>query len=278
VRTAALLLVAACGRPAPSPAPAPPPPPRDATPTDAALACPSPPRPLGNGLTAERWSIAATPAAGTPCIDVVRGDLAHARLRAFTEGNRTAPEWRDAEHLLAVINAGMFHQSGAPVGLIVVDGADHGSDNPKFGGFLAWDPVASSDPPAIVTGRDCAGFDLAALRRRYRSLIQSYRMLGCDGEALPWKDPKQYSSAVLGLDRSGRVVMLHARGAVTMAELSTALATHDLAGALFLEGGPEASLVAGGLALLGSYETGFVDNDDNQAFWKLPNVVGLVAR
>ena len=64
-----------------------------------------------------------------------------------------------------------------------------------------------------------------------------------------------------------------------MAELSAGLAAHGgLAGALFLEGGPEASLVARDLALLGSYETGFVENDDNREFWALPNILGLARR
>ncbi|HEY5937211.1 MAG TPA: phosphodiester glycosidase family protein, partial [Kofleriaceae bacterium] len=96
------------------------------------------------------------------------------------------------------------------------------------------------------------------------------------------KDPKHYSAAGIGIDRAGRVVLFHARAAVTMAELATALAGHDLAGALFLEGGPEASLVvhgpAGQLDRVGSYETGFVENDDNHAFWALPNVISVLAR
>ena len=107
-------------------------------------------------------------------------------------------------------------------------------------------------------------------------------MLGCEGQALPWKDPKQYSSAAIGLDRTGRILFLHARAAVTMAELSKALAAHDLAGALFLEGGPEASLVARGsegeLARVGSYETGFVENESNVSYWSLPNVIALLPR
>src|SRR5690606_25696601 len=109
-----------------------------------------------------------------------------------------------------------------------------------------------------------------------------YRLLGCRGEPLPWKDPKQYSAAAIGVDRAGRVVLLHARAAVTMAQLSAALATRDLAGALFLEGGPEASLVAAGpagqIARVGSYETNFVENDANRAFWNLPNVIALLPR
>ncbi len=229
------------------------------------------------GLTSERWTIAATPIAGEPCIDVVRADLGTHHLRAFSDpAGRAGDSWRDRETLLALTNAGMFHEGGAPVGLLIDRGRERGTDNPKFGGYLAWDPVDPKDPPLMVTAKQCAGFDLAALRAKYRSLIQSYRLLDCDGSALPWKDPKQYSAAALGVDRAGRVVFLHARGAVTMAELSTSLATHDLVGALFLEGGPEATLVAGALSRVGSYETGFVENDDNHVQWALPNVIGLL--
>jgi len=254
-------------------------PPAASTPT---ASCPTGPRALAPGLTAERWAMRAKPIAGEACIDVVRVDLAKYRLRALSRGDgdpaRTAPGWRDAFHLAAVINAGMFHASGAPVGLIVANGAVHGADNAKMGGFVAWDPGGGGDPPIAVTGRSCAGFDLAKLRARYRSIVQSYRLLDCDGKAMAWSDPKQYSAVAIGVDRGGRVALVHVRGAVTMAELSRELAAHDLAGALFLEGGPEASLVAGALARLGSYETGFIDNDDNQRWWDLPNVIGVEPR
>jgi hypothetical protein len=29
---------------------------------------------------------------------------------------------------------------------------------------------------------------------------------------------------------------------------------------------------------IGSYETGFRENDDNASFWELPNVLGFAAR
>jgi hypothetical protein len=66
-----------------------------------------------------------------------------------------------------------------------------------------------------------------------------------------------------------------------MTDLAAAVGHLDLAGALFLEGGPEASLLVDGdppLSRVGSYETGFVENDGNQAFWWLPNVVGVAPR
>jgi len=291
-----LALVAACGRSesAPTPEPAPSPPPTVAKPVDASplpstplAPCPVERPTLGAGLDVERWPIDATPAAGGPaCIDVVRADPARYALRVLTATNeagpRSAPAWREAFHVAAVINAGMFHPSGKPVGLVISDHVAHSRDNRKLGGFLAWDPVAPDDPPMIVAGRGCPGFDLDDLRARYQSIVQSYRLLGCTGEALRWQDPKQYSAAAIGLDRTGRIVLLHARAAVTMTELAAALARHDLAGALFLEGGPEASLVARGpdgeLARVGSYETGFVENDSNRTFWDLPNVISLFPR
>lgn len=287
MRPLALLLLVACGRSESATAPLASPVTRESVPTSPLLPCPTDLHALGTGLTVERWPIAAVPAAGgPPCVDVVRADATRFALRVLSTadevGARNAPDWRDAFHLAAVTNAGMFHASGKPVGMIVIEGTVRSADNPKMSGYLAWDPVNATDPPIQLAGRDCPDFDLAALRARYHSIIQSYRLLGCTGEALPWKDPKQYSAAAIGLDRLGRIVFLHARAAVTMAELSRSLATHDLVGALFLEGGPEASLVAGGpdaeLARVGSYETHFVENDSNLAFWNLPNVIALLPR
>lgn len=288
-----MLVLAACGRsesataPAqPAPAAPPSPPTSSPVPSSDLAPCPVALATLGAGLAVERWEIAATPVAGHACVDVVRADPARYALRVLSAadeaGARSAPAWRDAFHLAAVTNAGMFHASGAPVGLIVSDGVPRSGNNTKMSGYVAWDPVSADDPAVTIAGRDCAGFDLEALRARYHTIVQSYRLLGCDGEALPWKDPKQYSAAALGVDRTGRIVFLHARAAVTMTELAASVAGHDLAGAVFLEGGPEASLVARGpegeLARVGSYETGFVEHDGNQAFWSLPNVIGLLPR
>ncbi|MFN0250285.1 MAG: phosphodiester glycosidase family protein [Kofleriaceae bacterium] len=286
----------AIAEPSPAPELAPTPAPTVSTPL---LPCPIPTATLGPGLEVDRWQLDATPATTTspPCVDIVRADASRYTLKVFSMAHEGTPAdadvpadargrdalgWLRAFHLSAVTNAGMFHDSGDPVGMIVADGHARSNDNSKMSGYLAWDPIDASDPPITIAGRDCPGFDLAKLRARYHSIVQSYRLLGCDGGALPWKDPKQYSAAGIGIDRARRIVFLHARAAVTMAELSKELASHDLVGALFLEGGPEASLVAKGsegeLAVVGSYETNFVENDGNHSFWALPNVIGLLPR
>ncbi len=250
--------------------------------------CVSPRRRLGEGLTAERRPLVAVPAAGVePCLDVVRADAARYHLTMLTKAHdggssQPAPAWRERFHLIAVTNAGMFHSTGKPVGMLIDDGTQLSKDHPQFGGYLAFDPTTTGDAPMVIAGRDCPGFDLADLRRRYRSILQTNRLLGCTGEALPWKDPKQYSAAAFGLDRDGNPVFIHSRAAVTMSELATAVASLDLAGAMFLEGGPEATLVVRGsdgeLSRVGSYETGFVENDENRSYYWLPNVLALEAR
>ena len=56
----------------------------------------------------------------------------------------------------------------------------------------------------------------------------------------------------------------------------------DLQCAQHLEGGPEASLYLShnGITIekVGSYETDFNENDDNYAYWPIPNVLGIIKR
>ena len=273
---AALLALAACGREPAPPVVAPVAIASDAA-VDASAPCPVANAALGPGLVVERWHVTrATPVAGEPCIDVVRADPSLYALRAPTADRKPAPAWLDSLGAVAITNAGMFHDSGAPVGLVVTGGKTRGIDNAKFGGYFAWDPTGKR--PAVATlGKGCPN---AAERDSYRSLVQSYRLLDCDGGAIKWADPKHYSAVAIGTDRRGHIIFIHARGAFTMHELSIELASHDLAGAIFLEGGPEASLVvrgrAGTLERVGSYETGFYENDGNTEFWDLPNVIALV--
>jgi hypothetical protein len=275
---------------APAPAPATP---QDTARTDdvagalpTATTCPAAARELGPGITHERHELASDPAIplADDCLDVIRIDLAGHQLRALTAlhdgGSRPLSRWIADEHLVAAINAGMFHDTLKSVGLLVTaETANNPDDNAAFGGFLAFDPVDPASPAVIVAGRDCRGFDLATLRTRYRSIAQSYRLVGCDGEAMAWKDTKSYSAAAIGVDRDGQLVMMHARAPHRMREVSQTAATLELAGAIFVEGGPEATLIVrardGEVTRVGSYETGFVEHDGNRELWDLPNVLGV---
>jgi hypothetical protein len=273
--------------------------PQDASPASPVAASTSPsllPCPgrteLAPGLWAERHRPAIAPAVQVEdaCLTLVRADPARFQVRLLAArreggGRRKGPAWASAFGLAAVINASMYEDDDNSTGLLVsADEAITGVDNPHFGGFFAFDPVDPALPQVAVFGRPCTGFDLPAIRRRYRSIVQNYRLLDCDGKPIPWKDEKIYSAAVIGLDVEGRVVFLVSRAPYRMTDLATVVASPEvgLRAALYVEGGPEATLYARAgertVALVGSYETGFKDSDDNADFWPLPNVLGVAPR
>lgn len=227
------------------------------------------------------------------CLRMLRIDPSRYRLRvltAFEHGTpRSAPSWAAEFGLLAATNTSMYRPNNRSTGLLIHDGTvNNGKDTSKFGAFLAFDPVSESDPPVAMFGRGCPGFDLSAIRARYRSIVQNYRILDCEGKAIAWKDPKLYSAAAVAMDSVGRVVFIHARTPYLMRDLANMLAAPQLGlqAAMFVEGGHEATLhvqVGDVVAtLVGSYESAAGEAHDkqldNQIAWPLPNILGVVAR
>lgn len=207
-------------------------------------------------------------------------------LNAAKEGRaRKAPDWAKEFGLVAVVNASMYEPSGLSVGLMI-NGAhtNQTHDLPKMGGYFAFDPTRPGLPDVAAIGKDCPGFDLARLRADYRVVFQNYRLLDCDGHALPWKESKLFSAAAIGLGKDGHVVFAHSRAPYVMTDFAKILAAPELelAQMFYVEGGPEASLYvhAGDVTFrgIGSFETGFFRDDSNQDFWELPNVVGAFQR
>lgn len=234
------------------------------------------------GLTIDRYrATEASPAGvGDGVITVVRLDPAHFAPRLYTAvrdgGARPLPAWVRAHGLAAAINASMFLEDGRSVTLMIQDGVVRQSREPDgFGGFFAF-----GDRGAEFLGHGCPGFQPRAMRRRHRSIVQNYRLLDCGGRAIRWGDEKIYSAAAIGMDRQGRFALVHSRAPFRMRSFAAMLASPNvgLRHLHYVEGGPEASLVAPGLELVGSYETGFNENDDNRAFYELPNVIGFTRR
>lgn len=258
---------------------------------DAGMACVSPGE-LAPGLEVTRVLAPEPPAiaVGDRCLTFVRIDPARFRLRlhagAFEGGAKTAPEWAAGDPAGA-INASMFHLEGTSIGLMV-DGERvvTAKDNAALGGFYAFDPVREGLPAVAVFGRECEGFDLARVRADYRVVVQNYRMLDCAGKPIAWKDEKSYSAALIGVDRDGWALFIHSRTPYTMSALARMIASAapppGVSGALFVEGGPEASLYARAGAHevreIGSFESLFLEADSNDRFWALPNVIAFEPR
>ena len=248
----------------------------------------SPWEPLAPGVEWAEFDAHLKSTLGDSRVTVVRVDVAVRPVRllsAKTEGHAsepTAEQWAGLHGLVAVTNAGMFHPGGEPVGLARSEGRELNPTRRKdYRTFLVLHPKEKGLPPVQLLDGACD--DVDALLPRYGTVLQSIRMVDCKGRNTWQPQPRQWSTAALGIDSRGRLLMLHARSPYR---------THDfvqvvqrlplkLSRMMYLEGGPEASLHIASpgntVRRMGSYETGFNENDFNTRYWALPNVLGVVA-
>lgn len=227
---------------------------------------------------------------GDSTIAVVRVDPAMQELKLLgakalgLERGMRADEWVARHGLSGAINASMYRDdhltplSYMKAGDVVLQGK-----LTKDKTLFAAEPTEGTLPLARIIDRSCEELD--ALRGRYRILVQGIRMLGCKGENVWQQQPKKWSTACVGADRGGRLLFIHARSPWTTHDLVDILRALplELERLMYVEGGPEAFLhvvIRGEVVLsrVGSYETGFNENDDNQEFWPIPNVIGFRPR
>ncbi len=238
---------------------------------------------------------------------VLRIDPGHFDLRLLnasaTEQKeaRSAREWCAAAGLTAAINASMY-QTDLLTSVSLMQSAEHVNNGrlTRDRAVLAFDRADSAVPHVDLIDLTCQDFD--ALRPRYRSLVQSIRMVSCKGENT-WKPQEQRASnAAVAVDTPGRVLFLHCRSPYSTHDLIAGLLALPLgiAKAMYTEGGSEAQLyvrsgdveiertglLAGGLLDGGQLGAAAVPGDSaggapaasGSAASPIPNVIGLVRR
>lgn len=244
---------------------------------------------LESGLDLGRFSSPRPSRSGDSIVHVLRIDPKRFRLtleNASAEKNgsaRTAREWARHRGLVAAINASMYQKDGE-TSVSLMRTARH-VNNPRLSKdrtVLAFDPVRPGLPPVKMIDRDCE--DFADWKGRYRTFVQSIRMVSCKGENT-WKpQPKAWSTAAVGVDRQGRVLFLHARSPWSTHDFIEILRglPLDLAQAQYAEGGPEAQLyVRHGdreIELVGGFGSSLREGEGNQVAWPVPNVIGVARR
>jgi hypothetical protein len=221
-------------------------------------------------------------------VDVIRVDPARAKLQAVMASAvdkkpRTAADWCGKAKLVAAINLGMYlddHLSNV--------GHAHAGEhvnqsrwNSKYQSVLALDPKKPGLPRALMLDLDAPG----AKERLadYNTVVQNLRLIAGPSRNV-WKEqPRRWSEAAVAMDKEGRILFIHGRAPHSMHEFNRLLLASSLGvvAAMHVEGGPEASLSVRAKKLQldrnGSYETGFVENDDVNQQWEIPNVLGVVA-
>ncbi len=255
VAVALLLILAACApgpsaqRPAPLSPTAPPVPTLMPTPTGA----PAPPAPDPAATPDSGWLTAAAGVelrrlsvslAGQDApVSIVRLDPAQV---SFTVGYSpdqppSLPEWAAASGALALINGGFFDEQGQTVALLVHAGQSFGTSYEGQGGMFA----VTSDGAVSLRGLADAPYDPA---EPLAEALQGWPMLVRPGgeAAYTFEDGARDRRSAIGLDRSGRVLLIAApTAAFTLAELSTWLAGADLDldAALNLDGGSSTGML-----------------------------------
>ncbi|MHB2148222.1 phosphodiester glycosidase family protein [Calditrichota bacterium LG25] len=243
---------------------------------------------IADGLYLGRFTSPEMKATKAPKITIVKinpGKFQFKLLSVSQLNHRplTARQWAKRYRLIAVTNAGMFATDfKTHVGYMKNFEHINNSQVNHYRSVAAFNPYDSDKFPFMIFDLDRISFD--QILKDYQCLIQNLRLIRRPRENR-WKpQSRRWSEAALGQDKNGNVLLIFSRAPRSMYDFNNLLLSLpiDLVCAQHLEGGPEASLFFKygdvEMRLMGSYETGFNENDDNGQFWPLPNVLGVTQK
>jgi len=197
---------------------------------------------------------------------------------------RIAPDWASEFDKNIIINAGMYSYNKTQSNKGYMKNFNH-LNNPKksdyYNAMMAMHPKDKQKAPFEIIDITCQ--DWETVKHEYHSLCQGMRMISCEGEAMEFsKRPDQSCSMVItATDVQGNIYIVFTRSPYTHRTMIAFLKglPIDIRTTVYLEGGPETSLYINTgdtvIAKYGSYVSNTCDNDDNDHFWKIPNVIAI---
>jgi len=195
----------------------------------------------------------------------------------------TPKQWCRQNGLIAAINPSMFQTDyKTSVSLMRTQTHTNNSRLSKDMTILAFDRQSSDVPHAKIIDRQCEDFQF--WKKKYRTLVQSIRMVSCKGKNV-WKQQQQkWSMAAIALDGQANILFIHVRSWYSTHDLINILKKLPLniSNAMYTEGGPQAQLYINTakkeFEFVGSYETSLPQSNEAAISWPLPNVIGISAR
>ncbi len=200
------------------------------------------------------------------------------KLIAASEYNtmyKTAPEWCREKKLLGCVNAGQFNLTDGYSNMGYMKNYTH-VNNPNFrkinnyNSVLAFNRRDTSVTPIQIIDLKCRNW--SQLQNMYDSFTQSISLISCSRQVVDNKQKGKWSMVLFGVDEKGNALWLFTRSPYTIRAFSEILLSLPLSikNVMYLEGGPEASLYLNSngkkIERMGSYETGFKEDDDNHQF------------
>ncbi|WP_109436685.1 phosphodiester glycosidase family protein [Aquimarina sp. AU119] len=199
------------------------------------------------------------------------------------EHTRTAKEWGNQKKQIAIINAGMYRMDHATnLGYMKDYNFINNPNENKDNTIVAFNRKDNSVPEFQIIDRTCQNWEV--LKNKYNSFTQSIRMVDCNQKNRWSRQSKKWSMVVIGKDEEGNALFIISRSPYTVHDFINILlqAPLKLYNLMYLEGGPEASFYLNHnntvVEKMGSYETGFNENDKNTVFWEIPNVIGITKK
>ena len=225
-------------------------------------------------------------------IFILKADPRYCKFRMLSSSehgkrNRTADVWAKEFDVNVVVNTSMFSMKNARASKGYLKNYSH-YNNPHMNGYynvmMALNPKKKSYPEMMLYDLTCNKWE--AIRTNYQTFCQGMRMIGCNGNRMSWdKNPGQACSMVIGAtDITGNIYFIFTRSPYTHQKMIDFIIRliPDIRTTVYLEGGPEASLYVQTcdtiISKIGSYVSRTYENDNNDHFWKIPNVIGIQSR
>ena len=226
---------------------------------------------------------------GDSKISILRMDPQQFHFDLFTATQydslpRDLHTWADTFDLLVAFNAGMYNLARPLQSRAYLKSGAHlnnGKLLENFNLMLALGPKPNSQRANIeVLDLTCASWEQE--QQNFSGFAQGLRMIDCNGNPMNWQKKVQSCSMLVAAeDQKGWFYLIFTRSPYThnqmigfMTEMPYGL--HD---AIYLEGGPETSLLidVNGHCIekVGSWVSTTWERNDNNHFWRLPNIVGV---
>jgi hypothetical protein len=243
-------------------------------------------RQIDNGLHIGYFNTSKKSLTGDSVITVIKIDpkIHELRLLSSSELKHSeipADKWSEKYNLIAVINAGMYHLDfRTHVGFMKnYDHLNNSEITGKYKSVAAFNPKNKKDKPFQIY--DLENTTVEKISEKYNSVIQNLRLIKKPGTNQWTRQKRIWSEAALGEDKDGNVLFIFSRSPYSMHDFNNILLALpiNIVAAQHLEGGPEASLFFSHkgtvIKKMGSFETAFQEDDNNDHYWPLPNVIGL---
>jgi hypothetical protein len=220
-------------------------------------------------------------------LDVLKFDFEFLTASEHKNQMRTAPEWAGEFGMNIIINAGMYNYNKTHSNKGFMKNYNH-LNNPKkssyFNAMLAMHPKDAKKPPFEII--DITSQPWEKVQHQYHSLCQGMRMISSEGEGMEFsKRPNQSCSMVVAAtDSTGNLYFVFTRSPYTHRTMIGFLKGLPIGirTTVYLEGGPETSFYVNTgdtiIAKYGSYVSNTCDNDDNDHFRTMPNVIAIRKR